>query len=72
MLKRLTPNNIHVIERVFRVLLGLTLLALVFVGPKTPWGALGIVPLVTGIVGTCPLYTILGVKTCGTKCKTST
>ncbi|UCG74726.1 MAG: DUF2892 domain-containing protein [Gemmatimonadota bacterium] len=64
MLERLFPKNEHVIERALRVLLGLALLALVFTGPKTPWGLLGILPLVTGLVGSCPLYTVLGIKTC--------
>lgn len=64
MLERLFPRNEHTIERAIRVLLGLTLLALVFTGPKTPWGLLGIIPLVTGLAGSCPLYTLLGIKTC--------
>jgi len=43
------------------------LVALVFVGPKTPWGWLGIVPLATGLLGSCPLYSVLGINTCGLK-----
>jgi DUF2892 family protein len=56
-------TNEGVIDRSFRVIAGLALLSLVFVGPKTLWGLVGIVPLVTGIVGTCPLYTALGIRT---------
>ena len=58
------PRNEHNLERAVRVLLGLVLLSLVFVGPKTLWGLLGAVPLVTGLVGSCPLYTLLGISTC--------
>lgn len=57
------PNNVNSIERVVRVIVGLLLLALVFVGPRTAWGYLGLVPLVTGAVGYCPLYHLLGVST---------
>ncbi|WP_275077771.1 YgaP family membrane protein [Acidithiobacillus caldus] len=40
------------------------LIALVFVGPKTPWGWVGIVPLVTGLAGFCPAYALFGIRTC--------
>jgi hypothetical protein len=61
---RILPLNEHQIERALRTLAGFVLLALVFVGPKTLWGLVGIVPLVTGLVGSCPVYTLLGVSTC--------
>jgi hypothetical protein len=57
-------RNEHPIERVVRVALGLGLLSLVFVGPKTPLGWLGVIPLATGLLGSCPLYSILGINTC--------
>ena len=50
-------------DRTFRVLLGLVLLALVFVGPKTAWGWVGLVPLATGLCGYCPLYKTVGIST---------
>jgi len=56
--------NEGTIDRVLRVILGIALISIVFVGPQTPWGWVGIVPLVTGLVGMCPLYAILGVNTC--------
>ena len=56
--------NVHNIERVLRVIVGLAALSLVVVGPQSLWGLLGLVPLVTGIAGTCPLYSVLGVSTC--------
>jgi hypothetical protein len=52
------------IDRVLRVGLGVALIALVFVGPQTPWGWLGLVPLLTGLVGFCPLYRLVGVNSC--------
>lgn len=55
------------IDRVLRVILGLVLLSLVFIGPQTAWGWVGLVPLVTGLVGFCPLYRILGLSTCPLK-----
>lgn len=53
-------------DRVFRVLIGLVLLSTVFIGPKTAWGWAGLIPLVTGLVGFCPLYRIVGINTCRT------
>ncbi len=52
------------IDRVLRILVGLAVLSLAFVGPKTPWAYVGLVPLITGLVGICPLYSILGLNTC--------
>lgn len=52
------------IDRILRVILGLALLSLVFFGPKTMWGLVGLIPLVTGLVGTCPIYSLLGIRTC--------
>lgn len=57
-------RNEHKVERVLRVLLGLGLLSLVFIGPQTYWGLIGIIPLATGLVGTCPIYSALGFSTC--------
>ncbi len=50
-------------DRAVRVLLGIALLALAFVGPKTHWGFVGLVPLATGFLGFCPLYSVLGLNT---------
>ncbi len=57
-------RNEGIIDRVLRVGLGVALIALVFVGPQTPWGWLGLVPLLTGLVGFCPLYRLVGVNSC--------
>lgn len=57
-------RNEGMMDRALRVVAGLVLLALVFVGPQTPLGWLGLVPLITGLVGFCPLYRLIGVNTC--------
>jgi Protein of unknown function (DUF2892) len=64
MFDKLFPANEHPIERVIRVALGLTVLSFAFVGPQTAWGFLGLIPILTGIVGSCPAYTLLGISTC--------
>lgn len=58
-------KNEGTVDRVLRVIVGLAVLSLAFVGPETAWGWVGLVPLVTGLVGTCPVYSILGINTCG-------
>jgi hypothetical protein len=58
-------QNIGNIERVIRGLAGLGILSLAFIGPATPWGYLGLVPLLTALVGWCPPYALLGISTCG-------
>jgi hypothetical protein len=52
------------LDRIVRIVAGIGILSLAFVGPKTPWAYLGIVPLVTGIIGWCPPYSLLGISTC--------
>ncbi len=51
-------------DRAARVVVGIVLLSLVFVGPKTAWGWIGLLPLVTGLVGVCPAYLPFGISTC--------
>lgn len=57
-------TNEGTIDRVLRVLLGIALLSLVFFGPKTLWGLIGVIPILTGLAGFCPLYALLGIRTC--------
>lgn len=59
-------RNEGIADRSVRIVLGLVLLALVFAGPRTWLGLVGLIPLVTGIVGVCPLYRLIGVRTCRT------
>lgn len=65
-------TNEGTIDRTLRIILGLALLALTVVGPKTLWGLVGLVPLITGLVGTCPIYSIFGLNTCPMRSKTAT
>ena len=60
----MTFKNEGTVDRALRVVVGLAVLSLVFVGPATAWGWVGLVPLLTGLVGFCPLYSILGINTC--------
>ncbi len=60
-------NNEGGVDRVVRVVVGLGLISLAFVGPQTPWGWIGLIPLITGVVGWCPAYSIFGLKTCRPK-----
>ena len=56
--------NVGKPDRVFRVVIGLLLITFVAVGPQTPWGWIGIVPLLTGLFGWCPAYRLLKFNTC--------
>ena len=60
-------KNIHPIERVIRVVVGVVLTSMAFIGPANPWFLIGIVPVLTGLIGWCPPYQILGINTCKTK-----
>lgn len=64
MLTDLLPRNVHPFDRAVRAGLGLGLLASVFVGPQSLWGLLGLVLLGTAAVGSCPLYTLVGRRSC--------
>jgi hypothetical protein len=57
-------KNVGTIDRILRIVVGLGLISLVFVGPQTPWGWVGVVPLLTAFISFCPLYTLIGVRTC--------
>jgi Protein of unknown function (DUF2892) len=61
---KLFGKNEGTVDRVARVVVGAGVLSLAFVGPETPWAFLGAVPLLTGLLGSCPLYSVLGVSTC--------
>jgi len=55
--------NIGKIERIVRVVLGIGVLSLAFVGPRTSWAYLGLLPLLSGLIGWCPPYAVLGIST---------
>lgn len=60
-------RNEGTLDRGARIVLGLILLSLVFVGPQSLWGLVGLIPLTTGLAGFCPLYRLLGISTCSIK-----
>jgi hypothetical protein len=57
-------TNAGTLDRTIRIALGIALLSLAWVGPQTPLGWVGIVPLLTGVIGFCPAYRVFGVNTC--------
>jgi hypothetical protein len=63
-MEKLMARNEGSLDRMLRVVLGAVLLSLVFIGPQTLWGLIGLIPLVTGIAGTCPIYSVFGLRTC--------
>ncbi len=60
-------SNVGGIDRVLRIVMGLVLIALAATGTVGVWGYVGVVPLLTGLLGWCGLYTLLGVNTCPMK-----
>lgn len=56
--------NVGTLDRIVRIALGLGLLSMAFVGPQTPFGYIGLVPLLTGIFRFCPAYVPFGLRTC--------
>jgi Protein of unknown function (DUF2892) len=56
--------NVGGIDRILRIVVGLVLIALAFTGTIGLWGYIGVVPLLTGAVGFCPVYPLLGMNTC--------
>jgi hypothetical protein len=56
--------NVGNADRALRIIAGLILISLVFVGPKTAWGWVGLVPLLTGLFRWCPVYSLVGINSC--------
>ena len=56
--------NVGSLDRALRIGIGLLLLTLTLTEAIGLWGSIGLLPLVTGLVATCPLYSLLGVRTC--------
>ncbi len=69
---KLGMKNEGAADRVVRVLAGAALIGGAAMGPLAPWGWIGVVPLATGILGSCPLYSLLGVSTCPLRESTAT
>ena len=60
-------TNVGGIDRVLRIVAGLVLIGLTLMGTIGPWGWIGVVLLATGLLGSCPLYSIVGLSTCPMK-----
>lgn len=58
-------TNAGTLDRSLRIVAGLALIALAATGTVGLWGWIGVVPLLTGAIGNCPLYSLLGINTCG-------
>lgn len=57
-------RNESTFDRAARIILGIVLIVMAVRGLYTPWTWIGVVPLITGLVGMCPLYSIFGISTC--------
>lgn len=60
-------RNVGNAERIIRIIVGLVVVSLVFIGPQSAWGWLGLIPLATGLIGWCPPYSLFGINTCKNK-----
>lgn len=57
-------SNVGTTDRAIRLIAGIAILSLAFIGPKSAWGYLGLIPLVSAVIGFCPAYTLFGIRTC--------
>jgi len=62
-------TNVGTLDRILRVIVGIILISLAFFGPKTAWGWIGLLPLLTALIGYCPAYRLLGIGTIAKKAK---
>ncbi len=62
-------KNVGGLDRGLRIIVGLVLIALTATGTVGWWGWIGVVPLLTGLIGGCPAYALLGINTCPMKKK---
>jgi hypothetical protein len=60
-------KNVGGLDRIIRITVGLALIAAAATGTIGLWGWVGVVPLLTGSLGWCPPYTLLGLNTCSVK-----
>ncbi|MBS0466833.1 MAG: DUF2892 domain-containing protein [Proteobacteria bacterium] len=60
-------KNVGGLDRGLRIIAGLVLIALAATGTVGWWGWIGVVPLLTGLIGGCPAYALLGINTCPMK-----
>lgn len=55
-------KNVNSVDQVIRIVAGIGLVSLVFIGPQTPWGWAGVILIVTGGMNFCPIYKMLGIS----------
>lgn len=60
-------SNVGGIDKILRIVAGLALIVMAIMGIGAPWTWIGVVPLVTGLMGWCPAYTLFGLNTCPLK-----
>ena len=60
-------SNVGGIDRILRIVIGIALIAMALTGTIGVWGWIGVVPLLTAGIGSCPLYSVLGMSTCPMK-----
>jgi hypothetical protein len=58
--------NMGMVDKIVRITVGVVLIALTLMGSVGIWGWIGLVPLITGLLGHCPVYAVLGFDTCST------
>ncbi|PCI48265.1 MAG: hypothetical protein COB49_06175 [Alphaproteobacteria bacterium] len=56
--------NVGKLDKILRIVVGIALVASALAGYFVPWGWIGIIPLVTGLIGWCPAYSIFGISSC--------
>jgi hypothetical protein len=61
--------NVGGVDRILRIVIGLVFIALAATGTVGWWGWLGVIPLLTGVVRFCPLYSLVGMNTCPMKAR---
>ncbi|MBF0161129.1 MAG: DUF2892 domain-containing protein [Magnetococcales bacterium] len=59
--------NVGGMDRILRIVVGALLLSQAFVGLHTPWGWVGVIPILTALLKFCPFYPLLGLNTCPAK-----
>lgn len=56
-------GNVGGFDRWIRIFLGLAIVSFAFIGPKSPWAWLGLIPFFTGVLRLCPIYALFGIDT---------
>jgi hypothetical protein len=60
-------TNVGGIDKILRIAVGIALIAMAYMNVVGVWGYIGVVPLLTGLIGWCPVYPLLGISSCPMK-----